>query len=280
MKAKNKFIDKILPIFINANFGIEKFDDTTFDIIDRSIIGKAKIGSVKVLEDGNLSVKLGGESSKHKKFLELMKDTSFKANPKWNVATVGKQVKNLVTKYKAAKKTIYKEAYNQITSNLLVEVTRDEFESAIDNYLTKCIDENIKESRADLLTYVSDTLSLTEDECEAKYGEILDLCLDYDEDTYINTMDRIFKESEIKSDFRKYLNETMSAKDILTTVKEDRTLRTLRETESYKNSDEETKAKKLQRYILHTPYLMDKFSNTKEIEEICSQIASEDEDNF
>ena len=31
MEAKNnKFISKILPIFINAGFGVEKFDDTTY----------------------------------------------------------------------------------------------------------------------------------------------------------------------------------------------------------------------------------------------------------
>lgn len=280
MKAKNKFIDKILPIFINAGFGIEKFDDTRVDIIDRSIIGKAKIGSVKVLDNGDLSVKLGGEASKHSKFADLMKSTSFKAKPINNVASVGKQVKELVNQYKAAKKNVYKEAYQQIASKLLVEVTRDELESAIDDYLNKCIDNNIKESRSDLLTYVSDTLSLTEDECEVKYGEILDLCLDYDEDTYINTMDRIFKESEIKSDFRRYLNENNVTDTMLTVIKEDRTLRTLRETEAYKNSDEETKALKLMKYVLRTPDIMAKFSNTKEIEKICSQIASEDEDNF
>ena len=34
MEAKNKFIEKILPIFINAGFGVEKFDDTTFDDVD------------------------------------------------------------------------------------------------------------------------------------------------------------------------------------------------------------------------------------------------------
>ena len=49
MEAKNnKFISKILPIFLNAGSGVEKFDDTTYDIIDRSIIGQAKIGSIKV----------------------------------------------------------------------------------------------------------------------------------------------------------------------------------------------------------------------------------------
>ena len=43
---ENKFISKILPIFIGSGYGVEKFDDTTYDIIDRSIIGKAKIGSI------------------------------------------------------------------------------------------------------------------------------------------------------------------------------------------------------------------------------------------
>jgi hypothetical protein len=100
---QSQFIEKILKIFTNAGFGVEKFDAGTYDIVDRSIIGKAKIGSIKALGDGNLSVKLCGESKKHGKFNSLMKHTSLKAKPTANVATVAKMVKDMLLDYKKAK---------------------------------------------------------------------------------------------------------------------------------------------------------------------------------
>lgn len=277
MEAKNKFISKILPIFINAGFGIEKFDDTTYDIIDRTIIGKAKIGSIKVLENGDLSVKLGGETKKHAKFSAMMKNSSIKAKPIYNAATVGKMVRNMISDYKSAKKVIYNESYEQLAKNMIVEVTRDELEDAIDSYLEKLVENDIEPTKADLLTYVSDKLGLNEDECEAKFGEVLDLTLDYEEDKYINAMDRIFEESEIKSDFRKFLQEN-TITDLALEIKEDRTLRRLRDTEAYKNLDEEGKYRKLQKYVLNTHG--SRFSNTEDLDEICHQIAAEDEDSF
>ncbi len=277
MEAKNKFISKILPIFINAGFGIEKFDDTTYDIIDRTIIGKAKIGSIKVLENGDLSVKLGGETKKHAKFASMMKNNSIKAKPIYNAATVGKMVKNMISDYKSAKKVIYNESYKQLAKNMIVEVTRDELEDAIDSYLEKLVENDIEPTKADLLTYVSDKLGLNEDECEAKFGDVLDLTLDYEEDKYINAMDRIFEESEIKSDFRKFLQEN-TITDLALEIKEDRTLRRLRDTEAYKNLDEEGKYRKLQKYVLNTHG--SRFSNTEDLDEICHQIAAEDEDSF
>lgn len=277
MEAKNKFISKILPIFINAGFGIEKFDDTTYDIIDRTIIGKAKIGSIKVLENGDLSVKVGGEAKKHAKFASMMKNNSIKAKPIYNTATVGKLVKNMIADYKKAKKEIYKESFSQISNNMLVEVTRDELDDVIDSYLEKLTENDIEPTRADLLTYVSDNLGITEDECEAKFGEVLDLTIDYDEDMYINAMDRIFEETEIKSDFRKFLKEN-TITDLALEIKEDKTLRRLRDTETYKNLDEEGKYRKLQKYVLNTHG--SRFSNTEDLDEICHQIAAEDEDSF
>ena len=110
---QTQIIEKILKIFTNGGFGIEKFDAGTYDIIDRSIIGKAKIGSIKALGDGNLSVKIGGESKKHGKFNSLMKHTSLKAKPTANVASVAKMVKEMLADYKKAKKEIYKESYEQ-----------------------------------------------------------------------------------------------------------------------------------------------------------------------
>jgi len=277
MEAKNKFIEKILPIFINAGFGVEKFDDTTFDIIDRSIIGKAKIGSVKVLENGDLSVKLGGEAKQHAKFVKLMKDTGFKSKPIKNTATVGKQVKDLIKQYKNAKKTIYKESYSALTDNIMVDVTRNKLEEAIDEYLSLCDEYLLEETRTDLLTYVADKLTLTEDECEAKYGDVLDLCLDYDEDTFNHTMDRIFEESEIKSDFRNFIMEAKQ-EDLLKEIKEDKVLRRLRDTDAYKNTDAEGKYRKIWRYVVQTHG--SKFGKNEDLENLCRQIADEDEDIF
>ena len=274
---ENKFISKILPIFINSGYGVEKFDDTTYDIIDRSIIGKAKIGSIKILDNGDLSVKIGGEAKKHSKFNAIMKNTSFKAKPINNSATVGKIVKNMLSDYKKAKKIIYQESYNEL-SKVGNDITRVMLERAVDDYIYRLnLNEN-EINRADLLTYVSDKLLLTEDECEAKFGEILDVCLNYDEAIYNNLMNETFKESELKSDFRKFLKESTKKEDLAREIKEDKVLRRLRETEAYKNSDVEGKYRKLQKYVLGTHG--GKFSNTDDVIEICQQIASEDEEIF
>lgn len=274
---ENKFISKILPIFIGSGFGVEKFDDTTYDIIDRSIIGKAKIGSIKILDNGDLSVKIGGESKKHSKFNAIMKNTSFKAKPINNSATVGKIVKNMLSDYKKAKKIIYQESYNEL-SKVGNDITRSMLEKAVDDYIYRLnLNEN-EINRADLLTYVSDKLLLTEDECEAKFGEILDVCLNYDEAIYNNLMNETFKESELKSDFRKFLKESTKKEDLAREIKEDKVLRRLRETEAYKNLDVEGKYRKLQKYVLGTHG--GKFSNTDDVIEICQQIASEDEEIF
>ena len=274
---ENKFISKILPIFIGSGYGVEKFDDTTYDIIDRSIIGKAKIGSIKILDNGDLSVKIGGEAKKHSKFNAIMKNTSFKAKPINNSATVGKIVKNMLSDYKKAKKIIYQESYNEL-SKVGRDITRSMLARAVDDYIYRLnLNEN-EINRADLLTYVSDKLLLTEDECEAKFGEILDVCLNYDEAIYNNLMNETFKESELKSDFRKFLKESTKKEDLAREIKEDKVLRRLRETEAYKNLDVEGKYRKLQKYVLGTHG--GKFSNTDDVIEICQQIASEDEEIF
>mgnify|MGYP003289312817 CR=1 FL=1 len=272
-----QFIDKILKIFTNGGFGVEKFDDKTYDIIDRSIIGKAKIGSIKILDNGDISIKLGGEAKKHAKFNSIMKHTSLKAKPIHNVATVAKMVKDMLADYKSAKKIVYKESYETLSKNMLVEVTRDELEDAIDDYLTLTETNEIKVNYADLLTFVSDKLNITEDECEAKYGDVLNLSIDYDEDKYINTMDSIFAESEIKADFRKFLKEN-KIDDLMAEIKTDSALRRFRETPAYKNTDEEGKYRKLWKYIVGT--YGSKFSQTEDLEDICRKIAAEDEDIF
>lgn len=274
-----QFIEKILRIFTNGGFGVEKFNEKTYDIIDRSIIGKAKIGSIKVLDNGEISIKLGGEAKHHSKFHLLMKNTSIKANPSHNLASVAKQVKDMLFNYKSAKKEIYKESYENLSKNIIVEVTRDDLEDAIDKYLDKVSEnsDNLTYTYADLLTFVSDELRLTEDECEAKYGEVLNLVLDYDEDKYINSMDKIFEEYEIKADFRKFLKEN-KIDDLMADIKSDRALKALRETPAYKNTDEEGKYRKLWKYIVGTHG--NKFSQTEDLEDICRKIAEEDEDIF
>jgi hypothetical protein len=92
-------------------------------------------------------------------------------------------------------------------------------------------------------------------------------------------MNETFKESELKSDFRKFLQESTKKEDLVREIKEDRVLRRLREDEAnYKNLDEEGKYRKLQRYILDT--YGGKFYDADDVKEICRQIASEDEDIF
>ena len=283
---QNKFISKILPIFINAGFGVEKFDDTTYDIIDRSIIGKAKIGSIKVLDNGDLSVKIGGEAKKHYKFNELMKNTSFKAKPINNAATIGKIVKNMLNDYKKAKKIIYKESYENLKTDIINEVSRDGLETAIDSYLRLVKKNQIEATRADLLTYVSDKLTLNEDECEATFGDVLDLCLDYDENQYNNTISKLYEETDLKSGFRHFVKtksdsspiEKNDISDLVKEIKEDKALRRYRETEDYKNLDKEGKFRKLQKYVLNTHG--GKFSNTDDLNDVCHEIATEDEEIF
>jgi hypothetical protein len=275
---QSQFIEKILKIFTNAGFGIEKFNEGTYDIIDRSIIGKAKIGSIKALDDGNLSIKLGGEAKKHGKFNSLMKHTSLKAKPTHNVATVAKMVKDMLSDYKKAKKEIYKESYSQYE---VPTITRDSLEGAIDSYLTKVAllkeKTDIEENYADLLTFVADKLSLTEDACEAKYGEILDLTLNYDETKFNKAMDKLFEETELKDDFRKFLKEA-EEDDLMAEIKGDRALKALRNTDYYKNLDEDDKYRKLWKYIVGTHG--SKFSMSEDLEDICRTLAHEDDENF
>ena len=275
---QSQFIEKILKIFTNSGFGIEKFNEGTYDIVDRSIIGKAKIGSIKALGDGNLSVKLGGEAKKHGKFNSLMKHTSLKAKPTANVATVARMVKDMLLDYKKAKKEIYKESYNQYE---VPAITRDSLEGAIDSYLTKVAllkeKTDIEENYADLLTFVADKLSLTEDACEAKYGEILDLTLNYDESKFNKAMDSLFEETELKTDFRNFLREA-EENDLMAQIKNDRALKALRNTDYYKNLDEDDKYRKLWKYIVGTHG--SKFSVSEDLEEVCRTLAHEDDENF
>lgn len=275
---QSQFITKILQIFTNTGFGIEKFDDGTYDIIDRSIIGKAKIGSIKILGSGEISIKLGGESKNRGKFAALMKKTSFKAKPTNNVATVAAIVKNMLIEYKKAKKEIYKESYEQY---IVPQITRDTLEGAIDSYLTKVAllkeSTDIEENYADLLTFVADKLSLTEDACEAKYGDILDLTLNYDETRFNKAMDKLFEETELKNEFRTFLHENKE-NDLMAEIKADKALKALRNTDYYKNLDENDKYRKLWKYIVGTHG--SKFSMSEDLEDICKTLAHEDDENF
>lgn len=275
---QSQFITKILQIFTNTGFGIEKFDDGTYDIIDRSIIGKAKIGSIKILGSGEISIKLGGESKNRGKFAALMKKTSFKAKPTNNVATVAAIVKNMLIEYKKAKKEIYKESYEQY---IVPQITRDTLEGAIDSYLTKVAllkeSTDIEENYADLLTFVADKLSLTEDACEAKYGDILDLTLNYDETRFNKAMDKLFEETELKNEFRTFLHENKE-NDLMAEIKADKDLKALRNTDYYKNLDENDKYRKLWKYIVDTHG--SKFSMSEDLEDICKTLAHEDDENF
>ena len=275
---QSQFITKILQIFTNTGFGVEKFDDGTYDIIDRSIIGKAKIGSIKILGSGEISIKLGGESKNRGKFAALMKKTSFKAKPTNNVATVAAIVKNMLIEYKKAKKEIYKESYEQY---IVPQITRDTLEGAIDSYLTKVAllkeSTDIEENYADLLTFVADKLSLTEDACEAKYGDILDLILNYDETKFNKAMDKLFEETELKNEFRTFLHENKE-NDLMAEIKADKALKALRNTDYYKNLDENDKYRKLWKYIVGTHG--SKFSMSEDLEDICKTLAHEDDENF
>jgi hypothetical protein len=275
---QSQFITKILQIFTNTGFGVEKFDDGTYDIIDRSIIGKAKIGSIKILGSGEISIKLGGESKNRGKFAALMKKTSFKAKPTNNVATVAAIVKNMLIEYKKAKKEIYKESYEQY---IVPQITRDTLEGAIDSYLTKVAllkeSTDIEENYADLLTFVADKLSLTEDACEAKYGDILDLTLNYDETKFNKAMDKLFEETELKNEFRTFLHENKE-NDLMAEIKADKALKALRNTDYYKNLDENDKYRKLWKYIVGTHG--SKFSMSEDLEDICKTLAHEDDENF
>lgn len=275
---QSQFITKILQIFTNTGFGIEKFDDGTYDIIDRSIIGKAKIGSIKVLGSGEISIKLGGESKNRGKFASLMKKTSFKAKPTNNVATVAAIVKNMLAEYKKAKKEIYKESYEQY---IVPQITRDTLENAIDSYLAQVAvlkeSTDIEENYVDLLTFVSDKLSLTEDACEAKYGDILYLTLNYDETKFNKAMDKLFEETELKNEFRTFLQESKDI-DLMNEIKSDKALKALRNTDYYKNLDKNDKYRKLWKYIVGTHG--SKFSASEDLEDICKTLAHEDDENF
>lgn len=279
MERQEQFIEKILKIFTNSGFGIEKFDGDTYDIIDRTIIGKAKVGSIKVLDSGDISIKLGGEAKKHGKFNELMKSTSFKARPTFNVASVAKIVKSMLDDYKKAKKEIYKESYSQYETP--ATITRDLLEEAIDSYLMKVAllkeSTDVEENYADLLTFVADKLDLTEDACEAKYGEVLDLTLNYDETRFNKAMDKLFEETEIKNAFKKFLQENKEM-DLMSEIENDKTLKAYRNTDLYKKLDEETKYRKLWKYIVGTHGA--KFSMSEDLDDICKTLAHKDNENF
>lgn len=279
MDRHTQFTDKIFKIFTNSGFGVEQYDETTFDIIDRTIIGKAKIGSVKVLDNGDISVKLGGEQKKHSKFNSLMNNTSLKAKPTHNVATVAKMVKEMISDYKKAKKVIYKESYKKIIDNMLVEVTKPQLEDSIDAYISKVLKSNggINANYSDILSFVSESLNIKQDECDAKFGDILAISIDYDETSYNNAIDKVFMESEIKNDFRKYLKES-KIEDLENEIRSDTDFRLMRNDSSYKNADVNGKYKKIWQYIVRT--YGSKFSNNDELDDICHRISEEDEDRF
>ena len=60
--------------------------------------------------------------------------------------------------------------------------------------------------------------------------------------------------------------------------KEDKVLRRLRETDAYKNTDAEGKYRKIWRYVVQTHG--SKFGKNEDLEDLCRQIADEDEDIF
>lgn len=278
MKSRhNQIIEKILKIFTNTGFGVEMFNEDTYDIIDRSVIGKAKIGSVKVLDSGEISIRLGGEAKKHNKFASLMKITSIKIKPNFNMASAAKMVKDMLSEYKSAKKIVYKESYNEINKNIIIETTRNTLETIIDEYLYRITNNNIEESYADLVTFVADKLNLNEDEVEVRFGDVLNNTINYDEDRYTQSMNKLYSNNELKNHIKQYLKEN-TFNDLFDTIKADKALKTLRNTDSYKNLDEEEKYRKIWKYVVRTHG--DKFDMSEDLEDICHKIAEEDEDLF
>ena len=66
--------------------------------------------------------------------------------------------------------------------------------------------------------------------------------------------------------------------DLLTEIKNDRALKALRNTDYYKNLEEEDKYRKLWKYIVGTHG--SKFSQSEDLEDVCRTLAHEDNENF
>lgn len=272
MERQQQIINKILHKFTDREFGIEKFDDETFDIIDRTLIGKAKIGSIKITGKGEVSIRLQGESKKQAKFKQLMDKTSLKYKMTANAGTVGMAVQHLITDYKKAKKEIY--SMNEST----MTVTRDQLEKVIDDYLfhLEQYGEDIPASLPDLIAFVANGLNMSEDEVDEKFGNVLSNVINYNEDRYLNAMDKTFFESELKSDFRNFLQE--SKEDIITKIRSNREYRAFRNLPVYVDGDEEEKYQRLWRFVVKT--FGPEFSNEEELSKVCHEIAKLDEESF
>lgn len=280
MEARQEtFLNKILKLFTDDGFGVEKFDDNTFDIVDRSVIGsKAKCGSIKITKTGDVSIRLPGESAHKFKFKKMMPNgTSMKVNLLQNVASTAKGVKAMLNDYKKAAKSVYESVS---INGKGFDITRDELENAISDYFDHVDamgEENVPVCHEDLLTFLSDTLHIPEDELDDKYGNIIDLAIDYDEDKYINAMDKAFFESEIKGEFRNFLKENINV-NLTEMIKNDRGYLALRKSHSYYEADEEGKYRILWKYAVSE--FGDKFDNEEELSNICHEIASDDEESF
>jgi hypothetical protein len=81
----------------------------------------------------------------------------------------------------------------------------------------------------------------------------------------------------LKDDFRKFLKEA-EEDDLMAEIKGDRALKALRNTDYYKNLDEDDKYRKLWKYIVGTHG--SKFSMSEDLEDICKTLAHEDDENF
>lgn len=278
---KQNFLSKILNLFEDAGFGIEKYSDDEYVVVDRSKIGKVDAGSIKIRKNGDVSIRLNGESANRRKFAREMSNTSLNCKLTHNVAQIGKMVKALIKDYKSASKSIYKE------STMIRECTEQELENIIDQYLDMAMihAQDAPVSLPDMEQFVADELGMTLDDVDAKFGCILSAALNNDEDQYIACMDQAFYETNLKKDFAEYWEANKnkkimkeSAESIMADLKADPSLKALRNTIAYQNGDLEYKYRKLWKFAV-SEYGRN-IADEDEIADVCMQLAEEDDNRI
>ena len=116
---------------------------------------------------------------------------------------------------------------------------------------------------------------LTKDKYERVFSDIINkFCIFEAGESHNLTADEKIKIVE------KVINSSCENKenDLMAEIKADKALKALRNTDYYKNLDENDKYRKLWKYIVGTHG--SKFSMSEDLEDICKTLAHEDDENF
>lgn len=90
-----------------------------------------------------------------------------------------------------------------------INITQDEFEDLLSRWV---FDDDGEKTEDDLINYLSFIFAMNVKSVEEQFGEVIENTINYDEDGYIDSIHRLFKngdinEPEVVLEFRKFLNK-------------------------------------------------------------------------